>query len=108
MNSVEQQVRKYTEEPVINWAGDCECRQQLSSVTDLLKNFIFIQRDIKKMDSEATCVRKTKVDCESQTETKSRQMNSARTYEQEAGRRLQDRNRQLTVSVEKYERRLQY
>jgi hypothetical protein len=42
MNSIEQQVQKYMEEPVINWADNCECRQQLSSVADLLKNFIFI------------------------------------------------------------------
>jgi len=46
------------------------------------------------------------VDCESQTETNSRQMNSARTDEQEAVRRLQERNRQLTVSVEKYKRKI--
>jgi hypothetical protein len=26
MNSVEQQGRKYTDEPVIIWAEDCECK----------------------------------------------------------------------------------
>jgi Flp pilus assembly protein TadD len=28
MNSVEQQVRKYAEEPVISWADDCECKNK--------------------------------------------------------------------------------
>ena len=99
----EQEVRKYAEEPVISWADDCDCRQNLSSVADLLKSLIFIERDAKKLDSEATCVRKTKVDCEIQTVSNSRQMNG---HEQEAARRLQDRNRQLTVSVERYERKI--
>ena len=101
MKSVEQQVRKYAEKPVINWEYDCECSQNLSSVTDLLKNFI--ERDIQKSDSEATCVRKTKVDCSSQTVSNNRQMNGD---EQEAVRRLEDRNRQLTASVENYEKKI--
>ena len=98
----EQEVRKYAEEPVISWADDCDCRQNLSSVADLLKSLIFIERDIQKSDSEATCVRKTKVDCESQTVSNSRQMNGD---EQEAVRRLEDTNRQLRASVEKYKKK---
>ena len=101
MKSVEQQVRKYAEKPVINWEYDCECSHNLSSVMDLLKNFI--ERDIQKSDSEATCVRKTKVDCESQTVSNSRQMNGD---EQEAVRRLEDRNRQLTASAEKCKKKI--
>jgi len=65
MIRAEQEVRKYVEEPVISWADDCDCRQNVSSVADLLKSLIFIERDAKKLDSEATCVRKTKVDCKS-------------------------------------------
>jgi len=38
MNSIEQQVRKYVEEPVIIWLDDCERKQQVSAVADLLKN----------------------------------------------------------------------
>jgi chromosome segregation ATPase len=38
INSVEQQVRKYAEEPAILRADDCECKQQVSAVADLLKN----------------------------------------------------------------------
>ena len=102
MKSVEQQVRKHAEKPVISSGDDCECRQNLSSVADLLKNFTFIERDIQKSDSEATCVRKTKVDCESQTVSNSRQMNGD---EQEAVRRLEDTNRQLRASVEKYKKK---
>jgi hypothetical protein len=37
-NSVEQQVRKYAEKPVILRSDDCECKQQVSAVADLLKN----------------------------------------------------------------------
>jgi len=103
MIRAEQEVRKYVEEPVISWADDCDCRQNVSSVADLLKSLIFIERDAKKLDSEATCVRKTKVDCKIQTVSNSRQMNGD---EQEAARRLEDRNRQLTVSVERYERKI--
>jgi len=103
MIRAEQEVRKYAEEPVISWADDCDCRQNLSSVADLLKSLIFIERDTKKLDSEATCVRKTKVDCEIQTVSNTRQVNGD---EQEAARRLEDTNRQLTVSVERYERKI--
>jgi hypothetical protein len=40
INSVEQQVKKYVGAPVINWSDDCECRQNFSTVADLLKKFI--------------------------------------------------------------------
>jgi len=103
MIRAEQEVRKYAEEPVISWADDCDCRQNVSYVADLLKNIISIERDAKELDSEATCVRKTKVDYEIQTVSNSRQMNGD---EQEAARRLEDRNRKLTVSVERYERKI--
>lgn len=103
MKSVEQQVRKYAEKPVISWADDCECTKNLSSVADMLKNSICIERDVKKSDPEATCIRNTKVDCESQTVSNSTQMNGD---EQEAVRRLEDRNRQLTASVENYKKKI--
>jgi hypothetical protein len=67
MNSVEQQVRKYAEEPVITWSDDCDCKQQVSAVADLLKKFILKNRDAKKSKPEATSGRNTKVDCEIQT-----------------------------------------
>jgi hypothetical protein len=47
INSVEQQVRKYAEEPVISWADNCECKQQVSTVADLLRKFIITERDAK-------------------------------------------------------------
>ena len=71
MKSVEQQVRKYADEPVISWSDDCDCKQQVSAVADLLKNFIIMERDIKKLEPEATSDRNTKVDTETQTETNS-------------------------------------
>jgi len=40
VNSVEQQVRKYAEEPAISWADDCECKKNVSAVADVLKKFI--------------------------------------------------------------------
>jgi cysteinyl-tRNA synthetase len=57
MNSVEQQVRKYAEEPVIIWSDDCECKQQVSAVADL-KKFIITERDAKpKQQAEGSCQR---------------------------------------------------
>ena len=103
MNSVEHQVRKYTEEPVISWSDDCECKQQVSAVADLLKNFIIMERDVKKPESEATSGRNKKVDCETQTEANGRPKNCANAKEQETVSRLEQKNRQLTVLVEKYE-----
>ena len=106
MNSVKQQVRKYVEEPVISWSDDCECKQQISAVTDLLKNFIIMESDVKKSEPEATSGRNTKVDCETQTEANGRQRDCANAKEQETVRRLEHKRRQLTVLVEKYERKI--
>ena len=72
MKSVEQQVRKCAEEPVIIWSDDCECKQQVSAVADFLKEFITVERDANKSKKEATSASKTKVDCETQTEANSR------------------------------------
>jgi len=46
------------------------------------------------------------VDCETQTETNSRRRDCANTDEQEAVRRLEDKNRQLSKIVEKYETKI--
>ena len=106
MKSLEQQVRKYAEEPVIRWSDDCECKQQVSAVVDLLKNFIIMERDVKKLDPEATSDRNNKMDCDTQTKTNSRQRDCANTDEQEAVGRLEDKNRQLSKLAEKYERKI--
>jgi hypothetical protein len=63
MNSVEQQVRKYVEKPIINWADNCECKQQVLAVQDLLEQFIVTERDTKKSKPEPTSSRNNKVDC---------------------------------------------
>ena len=106
INSVEQQVRKYAEEPVIRWSDDCECKQQVSAVTDVLKKFIIMESDTKKSKPEATSGKKNKVDCETQTEANSRQRDCANADEQEAVRRLEEKNRQLSRLMEKYETKI--
>jgi len=65
-----------------------------------------MERDVKKLDPEATSGRNIKVDCETQTETNSRWGDCANTDEQEAVRVLEDKNRQLSKLVEKYERKI--
>jgi hypothetical protein len=100
MNSVEQQLRKYAQEPVISWSDDCECKQQVSAVADLLKNLVITNGDIKNSKSEAASRRNTKVDCESQAEANSREMDRAYADEQENVRRLEDKNGKLSVLVE--------
>jgi len=106
MNSTEQQVQKYMEEPFILWSDNCECKQLVSAVEDLLKKFIITERDTKKLKPEATSGRNTKVECETQTEANSRQRECASSDEQEAVRRVEDKNRQLSRLVEKYERKI--
>jgi D-alanyl-D-alanine carboxypeptidase len=102
MNSVEQQIRKYAEEPVIIWSDDCECKQQVSAVADLLKKFIITEREANNSKPEATSVRNTKVDCETQTEANIRQRDFANADEQEIVRRMED-NRKLSALLEEYE-----
>jgi hypothetical protein len=68
VKSVEQQVKKYTEEPVIVWSDDCECKQQVSTVADLLKKFIVAERDAKKSKPETTSRKNINFDSETQTE----------------------------------------
>ena len=60
VNSVQQQVREYMEKPVINWSDDCECRQQISAVGDLLRKFIITERDAKKSKPEVSDAKKSK------------------------------------------------
>jgi len=81
-------------------------KQQVSAIIDLLKNLIIMERDVKKLDPEATSERNNKVDCDTQTETNSRRRDCANTDEQEAVKRLEDKNRQLSKLVEKYERKI--
>ena len=106
MNSVEQQLRKYAEEPAIFWSDDCECKQQVSAVTDLLKKFIITERDADNSKPEATSRRNTSADCETQTEANSRRRDCANAHEQGIVRRLEDKNGKLSVLVEEYERKI--
>jgi hypothetical protein len=106
VKSVDQQVRKYAEEAVFNWSDDCECKQQVLAVADLLEDFIVMGMDVEKSDPEATSDRSMKVDCEMQTEEIGRQKNCANAEEQETVSRLEHKNRQLTVLVEKFERKI--
>ena len=101
VNSVEQQVRKYAEEPVISWADDCECKKNASAVADLLKTFI-----TKKSKPEATSGSNTKVDRETQTEERSSQRECTNSDGQETLRRLEKKNKKLSVLVEEYERKI--
>jgi len=104
VNSVEQQLRKYAEEPAISWADDCECKQQVLAVADLMKKIINTERDANK--PEATSRRNNSVDCETQTEPNTRRRDCAIADNQEIVRRLEDRNGKLSVLVQKYERKI--
>jgi len=106
VNSVEQQVRKYAEEPVISWADDCECKKNVSAVADVLKKFINKKKDTKKSKQEATSGSNTKVDCETQTDENSSQRERANADGQETLRRLEETNRELSVLVEEYKRKI--
>ena len=105
VNSVEQQVRKYAEEPVISWADDCECKKNVSAVADVLKKFIN-KKDTKKSKQEATSGSNTKVDSETQTDENSSQRERANADGQETLRRLEETNRELSVLVEEYKRKI--
>jgi hypothetical protein len=96
MNSAEQQLRKYAEEPAIMWSDDC----------DLFKKFIITKRDANNSKPEVTSPRKSKVDGETQTEGNSRKGDRARADEQETVSRLQDKNRELSLLVEENERKI--
>jgi hypothetical protein len=105
INSVEQQVRKYAEAPVISWSDDCECKQNVLAVADLLKKFI-ITEDAKIPKPEATSGTNTRVDCETQTETNSRQRDFVNVDELETQRELEDKYRKLSVLVDEYQREI--
>jgi len=92
INSVDQHVRKYAEELVIIWSDDCECKQQVSAVADLLKKVIITERDANNSKPEVTSRRNTKVHCETQTEANSTQRDCAKADEQAIVRRLEDKN----------------
>jgi hypothetical protein len=106
INSVEQQVRKYAEAPVISWSDDCECRQNVSAVANLLKKFIITEKDMKKSKPEAAFGTNTRVSYETQTEASSRQRDCANVDEQETQRRLEDKIRELSVLVDEYQREI--
>jgi predicted RNase H-like nuclease (RuvC/YqgF family) len=115
VNSVEQQIRKYAEAPVIVWSDDCECRKNVSAVADLLRKFIITKdakkskpeaRDSKNSKPDATSGRTTKVDNETQTEPDSRQRDLASAVKQRNVRRLEDENRKLSELVEDYKRKI--
>jgi len=57
------------------------------------------------LDPLSTSGRNANIYCKTQTETKSRQWFCANSDGQEAFRRLKDKNRQLSILVEKYERK---
>ena len=106
INSVEQQVRKYAEAPVISWSDDCECKQKVSAVADLLKTFIITEKDVKKSKPEATSGRTNTVDSETQTEAIIRQRYCVDADERETLRRLEGKNRKLSELVKDYERKI--
>jgi hypothetical protein len=54
-------------------SDDRECKQQVSTVADLVKKFINMEMDAKNPKPKATSGRNTKVDCKIQTEADSRQ-----------------------------------
>jgi len=58
--SVDQQVRKYAERPIIRWSDECECREQVSAVADFLKRFIITYRDAKKSKPGVRGAKKSK------------------------------------------------
>jgi predicted RNase H-like nuclease (RuvC/YqgF family) len=95
---------KYAEEPATSPVDDCECKK-LSAVADVLKKFI-TQKKTKKWKPEATSGSNTKVDCETQTEENSRQRVSANADRQKTLRRLEEKNRQLSMLVEQYQRKI--
>jgi hypothetical protein len=104
-NSVEQQVRKYAEETFALWSDDCECKQLVTGVADVLKKFFITERNANNTKPEATSGRNTKFDCETQTEANSTQRDCANADEQESVRRLEDKDGELSVLVEEYERK---
>jgi hypothetical protein len=92
VNSVEQQLRKYADEPVIRLLDECDCKQQVSAVADLLKKIVIAERYVKNSKPEATSRRNTEFNCEAQKEENSRQRDRANADVQENVRRLEDRN----------------
>jgi hypothetical protein len=106
INSVEQQLRKYAEEPVIRWSDDCDCRQQVSAVADVLRKFVITEKEANNSKPEATSGRNATFDCETQTGANSRQRDCANADEHETLRRLEDKNGQLSLLVEEYERKI--
>jgi hypothetical protein len=106
INSVEQQLRKYAEEPVIYWSDDCDCKQQVSTVAYLLRNIIIMERDANKSKPQETSRSNTSVDCETQTEADTRRKDCANADKQEIVRKLEDRNGRLSELVKKHERKI--
>ena len=125
INSVENEVRKYVEAPVSSWSDDCDCKQNVSKVAELLRKFINTEKDAKKSKQEdrdtnkstpeawnttksipgSTSGQKTKVDQENQTEPNSIQRDCDKVDKQENLRKLEDDNRKLSELVEIYERK---
>jgi hypothetical protein len=77
------------EEPVISWSDDCDCKQQVSAVADLLKKFIIMERDDKNSKPEATSGRNIRADRKTQTKANSRQRDCANADEKETVRRME-------------------
>jgi hypothetical protein len=98
INNAEKQLRKYTEEYVIRFSDDCDCRHQLSAVADLLKKIVVTERNARNSNPKATSRRNNKVDSEIQTEAKSRHRDRDRTDEKET-MRLEAKNEMLTELV---------
>jgi hypothetical protein len=126
VNSVEQEIRKYAEAPVIMWSDDCECRKNVSAIADLLRKFIITKdakkskqearhtkkskpeaKDTKKTKPDATSGRTTKIDHKTQTEPNSRQGDYASADKQENVRSLEDENRKLSQLVEDYKKKIE-
>jgi hypothetical protein len=60
VNSVEQEVRKYAEEPAISRSDNCECKKKISAVADMLNKVVTKKKDAKKSKPENTSGRRPK------------------------------------------------
>jgi predicted RNase H-like nuclease (RuvC/YqgF family) len=66
------------------------------------KKFIITERDANNSKPEDTSGRNAKFDCETKTETNSRQRDCANVHQQETVRMLDDKNGKMSALVEEY------
>jgi hypothetical protein len=98
IKSMEEQLKKYAEMPVISWCDECECKEQVPTFTDLCEKFTITDFDAENTKTDTTSSMITEFDSENPTEAKSTQRDCARPDEQATGKRM-------SVSVKEYERK---